>query len=113
MSQDGKPDFPEVLRALLACQELSAAQMRGILQQLVEGSLPEPEAAAFLIALRMKGETAGELAAAAMVLREQMLRWDPARPVLDTCGTGGDHSGTFNISTAAAFVIAGAGVAVV
>src|SRR5207249_7499760 len=62
----------------------------------------------------MKGETADEIAAAAQVLREHMVRWEPALPdVLDTCGTGGDGAGTFNISTATALVVAGAGVPVV
>jgi anthranilate phosphoribosyltransferase len=81
---------------------------------LMRSGCDELQAAACLVALRTKGETAGEIAAAAAVLRERMLRWDPARPsVLDTCGTGGDGRGTFNISTAAAFVAAGAGVPVV
>jgi len=73
----------------------------------MSGDCEDAEVAAFLIALRMKGETATELAAAASVMREHMVRWDPGRPVvLDTCGTGGDGTGTFNISTAAALVIA-------
>jgi anthranilate phosphoribosyltransferase len=81
---------------------------------MMAGTCPEPEAAAFLIALRMKGETAGEIAAAARVLREHMICWQPPRDdVLDTCGTGGDGLGTFNISTATALVVAAAGVPVV
>src|SRR5579864_9517286 len=88
--------------------------MRCLMSGLVKGEVPESEAAAFLIALRMKGETAAEIACAAEVLREHMIGWDPGRPgVLDTCGTGGDGSGTFNISTATAFVVAAAGVPVV
>src|SRR5439155_4670139 len=106
--------FAEVLPALLARRELSAEQVTAALTALVEGSCTEAEAAAFLVALRMKGETAGEIAAAARVLRAHMVRWDPGLPgVLDTCGTGGDGTGTFNISTATAFVVAGAGVPVV
>lgn len=103
-----------VLGSLLARQEISAPQMRGVMNDLMNGSLGEAEAAAFLMGLRMKGETAEELAAAASVLREHMLAWDPGRPgVLDTCGTGGDGAGTFNISTAAALVAAACGVPVV
>lgn len=88
--------------------------MRMLIRELVSGHASEVETAAILIALRMKGETAVELAAAASVLREHMLPFDSGRPdVLDTCGTGGDGIGTFNISTAAALVAAGAGVPVV
>ena len=108
------PLFGETLAALVARRDLTDTQMRGVLEQIMSGSCGEAEVAAFLIALRMKGETAAELAAAASVLREHMVRWDTGRPaVLDTCGTGGDGTGTFNISTAAAFVVAAAGVPVV
>jgi len=108
------PLFEEVLAALVARRDLDEEPVRDIMRQMMSGCCDEAEVAAFLIALRMKGETAAELAAAASVLREHMVRWDPGRPlVLDTCGTGGDGTGTFNISTAAAFVIAGAGVPVV
>jgi anthranilate phosphoribosyltransferase len=72
------------------------------------------ELAALLLALRMKGETSTELAAAAAVLREYMIPLATGRTgLLDTCGTGGDGTGTFNISTATALVVAGAGVPVV
>ncbi len=104
----------ELLSALFARQELTEAQVRGMMCEILLGRHDEVDAATWLIAMRMKGETAGEIAAAARVLREHMVRWDPGQPgVLDTCGTGGDGSGTFNISTAAALVVAGAGVPVV
>jgi anthranilate phosphoribosyltransferase len=106
--------FGDALAALLARRELSAVQVRAALTAMIEGCCGDVEAAAFLIALRAKGETAGEIAVAAQVLREHMVRWDPGPvAVLDTCGTGGDGAGTFNISTAAAFVVAAAGVPVV
>jgi anthranilate phosphoribosyltransferase len=88
--------------------------MQGVLEGMLFGKLEEVETAAFLVGLRAKGETAEELAAAAATLRRFMVRLDSGRAdVLDTCGTGGDGSGTFNISTAAALVAAGAGVPVV
>ncbi len=105
--------FAEVMTSLTARRALSDEQMQHIMRELMAARLAEAEAAAFLVALRMKGETAAELAAAARVLREHMLRWDPGRPVLDTCGTGGDNCATFNISTATALVVAGAGAPVV
>jgi anthranilate phosphoribosyltransferase len=81
---------------------------------LVAGSCGPAETAALLVALRMKGETAAELAAAAAVLREYCVHLETGRDdVLDTCGPGGTGRGTFNISTAAALVAAGAGVPVV
>jgi anthranilate phosphoribosyltransferase len=108
------PWFPEVLSALLARQALTDDQVRAALTSLMEGRCGDIEAAAFLVALRMKGETAAEIAAAAQVLRERMVPWEAGvAPVLDTCGTGGDGAGTFNISTATAFVVAAAGVRVV
>ncbi|MCI0458397.1 MAG: anthranilate phosphoribosyltransferase [Gemmataceae bacterium] len=106
--------FAEVLAALVARRDLSRAQVRAALGAMMAGRCGEAEAAAFLVALRMKGESAEEIAAAAEVLREHMVRWEPGcERVLDTCGTGGDGTGTFNISTATALVVAGAGVRVV
>jgi len=106
--------FSEALAALLERRDLSAAVMRGVLEGMLSGALGEVETTAFLVSLRWKGETAEELAAAAETLRGHMIRFDAGSDgVLDTCGTGGDASGTFNISTAAALVAAGAGVPVV
>ncbi|MDY3554854.1 anthranilate phosphoribosyltransferase [Gemmata sp. JC717] len=106
--------FPELFSALLSGRHLTAAEVTDAVRDLVAGRVDEVRGAAFITALRMKGETAEEVAAAALVLREQMLQLVPVSgPVLDTCGTGGDDSGTFNISTAAALVACGAGVPVV
>lgn len=106
--------FAEVFAALLAGRDLPPARVTEAVRDLVAGRVDEGRAAAFLTALRIKGETADEIAAAALVLREQMVRLVPVSGhVLDTCGTGGDDSGTFNISTAAALVACGAGVPVV
>ena len=114
MTTPALPWFGEVLAALLQRRDLSEERMRAVLQAMMAGQCSDAEAAGFLIALRMKGETPAELAAAATVLREHMLGWQPGVPgVLDTCGTGGDGAATFNISTAAAFVVAAAGVPVV
>jgi anthranilate phosphoribosyltransferase len=106
--------LPAILQALIARHDLTEPQLRWIMTEMMAGRCGEAEAAAFLIALRMKGETAHEIACAAQVLREHMVHWDVGRDdLLDTCGTGGDGSGTFNISTATALVVAGAGVPVV
>jgi anthranilate phosphoribosyltransferase len=111
---DDKPPIAESLAALLARRELGEPQLRSILTDVLYGRHHESDTAAVLIALRMKGETSGEVAIAARVLREHMIRWDAGvSGVLDTCGTGGDGTGTFNISTATAFVVAASGVPVV
>lgn len=108
------PWFAATLTALLERRSLDPATMRVVIEDAVQGRCGEVEMAALLVALRSKGETAEELATAASVLRQHMIRLETGRDdVLDTCGTGGDSSGTFNISTATALVVAGAGVPVV
>jgi anthranilate phosphoribosyltransferase len=108
------PQFHHLLADLIERRELRREQMRWFMEELMAGECGEAEAAAVLIALRMKGETAGELAAAAEVLRERMVLLETDRPdLIDTCGTGGDGLGTFNISTGAALVVAAAGLGVV
>lgn len=79
---------------------------------ILDGGATEPALAGFLIALRMKGETASELAGFARAMREHAVRVDAGDDLIDTCGTGGDGAGTFNISTVAAIVMAGAGARV-
>lgn len=110
---DGRSLAP-VLDRLLERGELTPALMSDAMADLVDGRWSSAETAAFLVALRMKGETAQELAAAARAVRGRMVRLETDRSgILDTCGTGGDGTGTFNISTAAAFVVAACGVPVV
>src|SRR4051812_14089961 len=94
-------DWPvrDVLGALVERRALSAVQVAGLVDRLLDGACDDMEAASLLIALRMKGETAVELAAAARALRARMVTFPTGRDdVLDTCGTGGDDSFTFNIS---------------
>jgi len=106
--------FAELFAQVLSGQSVPAGPMTEAVRDLVAGRVDDARAAAFLTALRMKGESASEIASSALVLREQMVRLVPINgPALDTCGTGGDDSGTFNISTAAALVVAGAGIPVV
>ena len=108
------PWFDPAFALLLDGADLPADTAAAAFRDLIGGRVDDALAAAFVTALRVKGESAPEIAAAARGLREQMLRLVPVSgPVLDTCGTGGDSSGTFNISTAAALVVAGAGVPVV
>jgi anthranilate phosphoribosyltransferase len=108
------PDGPEeALAALFSGQSLSQEEARSLFTELVEGRLSEPSIAALLIALRIKGETADELIGAARALRAADLDFDrPDYLFADSCGTGGDGSGTINVSTAAAFVAAAAGLPV-
>ena len=92
---------------------LSMAEMSAAVDAMMQGQCDESPMGDFLLALRAKGETVDEIAGAALALRRHMIRIRTSQPgVLDTCGTGGDASGTFNISTGAALVAAAAGVAV-
>lgn len=116
MSTNASPSvwFAESLSLLLKGQHLPASAMAAAMRAMTSGEASEVEAAAFLIALRIKGETATEIQAAVEVLREKMVRLvNVPAGTLDTCGTGGDGSGTFNISTAVALVVAATGCPVV
>ncbi len=102
-----------VLERILDGHELDPEVMEDCFASLMGGEWSEPQQAAFLVALRARGESAGEVAAAARILRRMAIPVEVSRaPVVDTCGTGGDASHTVNISTAAAFVVAACGVAV-
>jgi anthranilate phosphoribosyltransferase len=101
------------LARLVEGHDLAEAEMRAAFSAILGGEATAAQIAGFAIALRMKGETETELAAAAEEMRARCVRvLAPAGVVLDTCGTGGDSAGLFNVSTAVAFVVAGAGVTV-
>jgi anthranilate phosphoribosyltransferase len=101
------------LKELAAGRDLTEAGARGVLLEIMGGRAGEAQTAAFLSALRVKGETAAEIVGMAKGMTELAERVEvDADVILDTCGTGGDAAGTFNISTAAALVAAGAGVTV-
>jgi anthranilate phosphoribosyltransferase len=101
------------LGRLAAGDNLSLDEMADVIDQVMQGCVPEGEIAVLLTALRHKGETVEEIAGAALAMRRHMTPIRTSRTgLVDTCGTGGDASGTFNISTAAAIVTAAAGVPV-
>ncbi len=104
----------DTIQKLIDRQDLTEQEARAAMEEIMAGQATDIQVAGFLTALRMKGETASELIGFARVMREKAEPvWDgEVLPVLDTAGTGGDRSGSFNISTAAAFVVAGSGIRV-
>jgi anthranilate phosphoribosyltransferase len=105
----------QVRAALVAVVEgrsLTIEEARSAMGAIMDGEATPAQLAALLVALRMRGETVEELAGFASAMRERVLRVDAPRGAIDVVGTGGDGSGTFNISTTAALVVAGAGVPV-
>ena len=107
--------FLQYLHAVAERRNLGTAEASEAMEAILAGEVSAPQIAAFLTALRMKGETVDELVGFARVMRSRAVRVDVGlngETLLDTCGTGGDGQSTFNISTIAAFVAAGAGVRV-
>ena len=102
----------QYLSTLLARRDLTSPEATALMQSIVAGQVPHASLAALAVALRMKGESVDELTAFATVMRAAAVTVAAPAGTLDTCGTGGDGSGTFNISTAAAFVAAGMGIPV-
>jgi anthranilate phosphoribosyltransferase len=103
-------DIKLALATLLNKQNLTAAEMREVMGFIMSGSATDAQIAGFLVALRCKGETVDEIAAAVEVMRELASKVPiTGDHVVDTCGTGGDGANTFNISTTCAFVVAAAG----
>lgn len=104
----------DIIQKLVERADLTEQEARAVMEEIMTGQATDAQVAGFLTALRMKGETSTELIGFARVMREKAEPlWNGEAPaVLDTAGTGGDGSGTFNISTAAAFVAAGTGIKV-
>ncbi|TFH49315.1 MAG: anthranilate phosphoribosyltransferase [Lysobacterales bacterium] len=106
-------DIQSAIRAVTERRDLSGDEMTSVMRTIMGGEATQSQIGGFLIGLRMKGETVEEIAAAATVMRELATHVHvDTEHLVDTCGTGGDGSSTFNISTASAFVVAGAGARV-
>jgi anthranilate phosphoribosyltransferase len=107
-------NYPQTLTQLLEHHNLTHAEMLALMRQIMGGELTPAQIAGVLVALRIKGETVTEIAAAAQVMRELSIKVQVQDNghLIDTCGTGGDGAQTFNISTASAFVAAAAGARV-
>ncbi len=103
----------ESINGLVQGRHLSRSEAGALMRLLMEGRLSPAQMGGLLVALRMKGETVDEITGFAETMRAFATPVTPRRrPLVDTCGTGGDYAGTFNVSTTAALIVAGAGVAV-
>lgn len=105
----------EAISKIVTGGDLSEEEMVSVMDEIMSGECSPAQIGSFITALRMKGETIAEITGAARVMRDKAARVDAGTGdgiLVDTCGTGGDSSGTFNVSTGAAFVVAGAGVTV-
>ncbi len=101
-----------LLNKIIEKRNLTKKESMYLMEEMLQGKLTSSQTASFLTALRMKGETIEEILGFIEVMRRYMKKVITNGLVIDTCGTGGDGKGTFNISTATAFVVAGAGVKV-
>jgi len=102
----------EAIDLVVKGNSLSMEQAAGVMNEIMEGKATPAQFGSFVTALRLKGETVEEIAGMAKVMREKAIPVKVSGPLVDTCGTGGDATKTFNISTTAAFVVAGAGLKV-
>ena len=103
----------EAIAKIVEGGNLSEREMVAVMDEIMGGNSTPAQIASFMTALRLKGETVEEITGAARVMRQRATRIDARSPVVvDTCGTGGDGRGTFNISTTSAFVVAAAGLTV-
>jgi anthranilate phosphoribosyltransferase len=115
MAEQPTIDIRQAIQTVVEGRELSTAEATAAMDAIMTGQATPAQIAALVTALRIRGETVAEIAGFASAMRRHALAValaDDPRPLVDTCGTGGDGAGTFNISTTAAFVIAGAGVRV-
>ena len=102
----------EAIQTLISGHSLTTEEAASVMEEIMQGEATPAQFGAFVTALRLKGETVDEIVGLAKTMRAKAVPVTIAEPVVDTCGTGGDGSHTFNISTAAAFVAAGAGLKV-
>ncbi|MFC1991446.1 anthranilate phosphoribosyltransferase [Chloroflexota bacterium] len=102
----------EAIQSLVEGNSLTADEAAQVMEEIMEGQVTPAQFGAFVTALRLKGETSEEISGLARIMRAKAVRVTVAEPVIDVVGTGGDGMNTFNISTAAAFVVAGAGLKV-
>lgn len=105
-------DIKSVLQKIADGHDLTGEEMRGAMRVIMSGEASAVQVGAFLMGMRVKGETVGEIAAAVSILREKMVPVDAPDNAIDIVGTGGDGAGTLNISTATALVVASAGIPV-
>ncbi len=106
-------NIQQAINLVIEGNNLNSEQMTTVMRAVMSGEATAAQVAGFLVALRMKGEVVEELTAAASVMRELSAKVAvPTENLVDTCGTGGDSKGTFNVSTATAFVVAAAGARV-
>jgi anthranilate phosphoribosyltransferase len=103
----------KILEKLFDSKNLSAHEVQIFIESCINEELTESQIAGFLVGLRMKGETIEEIESLIQAMRKHMISFQASADGIDTCGTGGDRMGTFNISTAVSFVVAGAGVPIV
>ncbi|MDQ5816534.1 MAG: anthranilate phosphoribosyltransferase, partial [Actinomycetota bacterium] len=104
--------WPHALTTLLSGDSLDETEAAAAMTEIMEGAATPAQIAGFAVALRSKGETTDEIVGLVRTMRTYAEKVEVDGDLLDTCGTGGDRSGTFNVSTAAAFVCAGAGARV-
>jgi anthranilate phosphoribosyltransferase len=103
----------EAISKVIEGSSLSVQEAEGVMMEIMEGKATPAQIAAYVVGLRMKGETVEEITGSAQAMRQKAVRIRVRdRLVVDTCGTGGDRMGTFNISTTVAFLVSGAGITV-